>query len=36
MGEWKSNKPDGLGVIVTSESRYEGEIRSGLKHGNGK
>ncbi len=25
-----------MGVIVTEESRYEGEVRSGYKHGQGK
>lgn len=35
MGEWKLNKPDGQGVIVTRESRYEGEVKAGLKHGYG-
>lgn len=35
VGEWKGNKPEGLGVIVTEVSRYEGEVSMGMKHGSG-
>jgi hypothetical protein len=36
VGEWRENRPEGLGVIMTEESRYEGEVRSGMKHGSGR
>lgn len=34
-GTWKLNRPEGYGKINTLASNYEGEVRSGYKHGSG-
>lgn len=36
MGEWRADVPEGKGVIETDVSRYEGEVKAGAKHGQGK
>lgn len=35
VGEWKQNIPFGKGTIITKESKYEGNVISGSKHGIG-
>jgi hypothetical protein len=36
MGYFKDDFPSGLGVIIyTNGDRYEGELRNGLRYGNG-
>ncbi len=34
-GDWKFNKPEGEGCIKSSLSEYNGDVKSGYKHGLG-
>ena len=36
VGDWRGNKPNGIGKIKTVESEYDGAVTDGLKHGEGK
>jgi hypothetical protein len=35
-GDWRFDKPEGLGELWTSNSYYKGRFKSGLKHLQGK
>lgn len=35
MGQWKQGKPNGYGVHVWNNDKYEGEFVNCLKHGQG-
>ena len=35
IGQWKQNIPYGKGSIITKDSKYDGNIVSGCKHGSG-